>query len=182
MDATISEKSSVARYSVGLILGMMLQSKCKSVITSIFGERFKVVQVPHTNVLANVGTMSKHRGDVGHSTNGYLAIEYLIKNKLKADKVMLFTDCQLWDSGSYNSYNIYGRNQTSFNQRWKEYKAINPTAKLYLFDLAGYGNAPVSMNSGDVYLISGWSDRIFGVLNAIEQGGNAVAEIEKVQL
>jgi 60 kDa SS-A/Ro ribonucleoprotein len=33
-----------------------------------------------------------------------------------------------------------------------------------------------------VALIAGWSDKIFDVLAAIENGGNALAEIEKIDL
>jgi len=40
--------------------------------------------------------------------------------------------------------------------------------KIYLFDLAGYGNTPLNVLRDDVFLISGWSDKIFNVLSAVE--------------
>ena len=44
-----------------------------------------------------------------------------------------------------------------------------PEAKLYLFDLAGYGQPPMHMAERDVYLIAGWSDRVFDILAAVDK-------------
>ena len=57
-----------------------------------------------------------------------------------------------------------------------------PEAKLYLFDLAGYGQAPIRLKENGVTLIAGWSDRIFDILDAIENGSDAIAEIMKTEL
>jgi hypothetical protein len=59
---------------------------------------------------------------------------------------------------------------------------IAPNARLYLFDLAGYGQMPLNVVSNDVFLIAGWSDKIFEVLEAIENGETALQMIEKVNL
>ncbi|HUZ57552.1 MAG TPA: hypothetical protein VMU83_02065 [Hanamia sp.] len=84
----------------------------------------------------------------------------------------MFTDCQLWNSN----------NNTNISNVWKQYKAIAPNAKMYLFDLAGYGNTPLNVMRDDVYLISGWSDKIFGLLNAIENGSDALKMINAIEL
>jgi hypothetical protein len=57
-----------------------------------------------------------------------------------------------------------------------------PAAKLYLFDLAGYGNTPLNVQRDDVYLVAGWSDKIFAVLQAIENGSHAVKMINAITL
>jgi hypothetical protein len=97
----------------------------------------------------------------------------LIKKGLQVDKIMFFTDCQLW-----NSKNGF----SSVEKSWKTYKKIAPHAKLYLFDLAGYGNTPLSIQNNDVYLIAGWSDKVFDVLDAIENGENAIEKIKQIVL
>lgn len=86
---------------------------------------------------------------------------------------MLFTDCQLWNSGG---------DKITFHRLWKEYKKIAPDAKLYLFDLAGYGNTPLSINENDVYLIAGWSDKIFDILAALDGNTNALDMIKQIEL
>ena len=86
---------------------------------------------------------------------------------------MLFTDCQLWDSSGYN---------TQMVDVWKKYKTISPAAKLYLFDLAGYGAVPLDITNEDVYLIAGWSDKIFDILQAVDNGSDALKEIKAIEI
>jgi hypothetical protein len=51
-----------------------------------------------------------------------------------------------------------------------------------LFDLAGYGNTPIKVNENDVYLIAGWSEKIFDALEAIKNGKSVLDEIKKIEL
>jgi 60 kDa SS-A/Ro ribonucleoprotein len=173
MQKPISAKSKVLLYDIGLMLAMLLQNRCENAITGMFGDTWKVINVPKKNILANVQEFYNREGEVGYSTNGYLVIKDLLQRKKAVDKVMLFTDCQLWNS------NNSGENIAAL---WKQYKQIAPAAKLYLFDLAGYGNTPLDVQRDDVYLIAGWSDKIFNVLKAIEDGSNAVKMIEAIAL
>lgn len=186
MTAMLSPKSKIHYYDIGLVLGMLLQNRCKSVITGIFGEDWKVVQLPRTNILANTHKLSNMEGEVGHSTNGYKAIRYLLGNKLIADKVFIFTDCQLWDSTTTAGFwlsdaGIEGEGFTIKNE-WQKYKKIAPDAKLYLFDMAGYGNTPIDLSTKDVYMIAGWSEKVFNVLDAIEKGQTALSEVERIEI
>ncbi|OCA68124.1 ribonucleoprotein [Chryseobacterium artocarpi] len=173
MQKSVSPKSKVLLYDIGLLMSMILQSKCQNVVTGIFGDRWLRVPMPKNGILRNVDAFYKREGEVGYSTNGYLVIEDLIRRKEKVDKVMLFTDAQLWDSNS---------NQNSFEYSWTKYKALAPKAKLYIFDLAGYGRQPIDIKRNDVHLIAGWSDKIFDVLNALEDQKSAIEIIQKVVL
>jgi hypothetical protein len=177
MQVAISAKSKILNYDIGLMLAMLLQNRSKNVITGMFGDSWKVINMPQVSVLANVDEFYKREGEVGYSTNGYKVIQDLIDRRLKVDKVMMFTDCQMWDSNA--SANAM---QMAVSAVWDKYKSIAPDAKLYLFDLAGHGKTPLDIRRKDVYLIAGWSDKIFEVLAAIENGSNAVAEIEKMEL
>lgn len=173
MQKPISAKSKVLLYDIGLMLAMLLKSRCENAITGMFGDTWKMITVPNKNILANVQEFYRREGEVGYSTNGYLVIEDLLRKNKVVDKVMLFTDCQLWNSNN---------NGESIANMWKQYKKIAPAAKLYLFDLAGYGNTPLNVQRDDVYLIAGWSDKIFNVLSAIEEGSNAVKMIDAITL
>jgi hypothetical protein len=139
----------------------------------MFGDTWKVINMPDKNILANVNEFYRREGEVGYSTNGYLVIKDLLRKRSKVDKVMMFTDCQLWNS------NNTGENMAGL---WKEYKKLAPEAKLYLFDLAGYGNAPLNAMRDDVFLIAGWSDKIFNVLQAIENESDAIKLIKDINL
>lgn len=173
MMRSISKKSSVQTYDIGLLLSMLLRSRSKTCITGIFGDRWMPVNFSTRDVLSQVKQLKKIEGKVGYSTNGYTVIDDLISKKLVMHKVMFFTDLQLWDSQ-------HGGN--SLQASWSRYKQMAPNARLYLFDLAGYGNSPVSLASKDVYLIAGWSEKVFDVLHAIDKGKQALSMIEKIDL
>ncbi len=173
MQKAVSAKSKLMLYDIGLMLAMLLQNRCQHVVTGMFGDTWKTISVAKKNILANVQEFYKREGEVGYSTNGYLVIKDLLQRNKAVDKVMLFTDCQLWNSNN---------SAESIAALWKQYKQIAPQAKLYLFDLAGYGNTPLNVQRDDVYLIAGWSDKIFNVLKAIEEGSDAVKMIDNIEL
>jgi 60 kDa SS-A/Ro ribonucleoprotein len=173
MQKTISAKSKVQFYDIGLMLAMLLQSRSKNVISGIFGNTWKVINVPRTNILANVEEFHRREGEVGYSTNGYLVVKDLLDRNQIVDKIMIFTDMQLWNSNDTGE---------SIAGLWKKYKSKAPQAKLYLFDLAGYGQSPLNLLQDDVYLIAGWSDKVFNVLYALEQGSDAVELINQIAL
>lgn len=173
MQQPVTAKSTVQLYDIGLVLGMLLQQRCKAVISGIFGDTWKIILLPSDGVLANVDELHRREGEVGYSTNGYLVLKDLVRQNRIMDKVMIFTDCQLWNS-----------NQTgeSLANYWSEYKKIAPNARLYLFDLSGYGHSPLRLMPSDVFLVAGWSDRVFEVLEAIEKGQSILSEVENVAL
>lgn len=173
MQKNISSKSKVMLYDIGLMLGMLMQSRCKDVVSGMFGDTWKIINMPKRAILANVNEYYKREGEVGYSTNGYLVLEDLIKRKEIVDKVMLFTDVQMWNSNM---------TKDSFAHSWNRYKAIAPNAKLYLFDLAGYGQVPINVEKNDVYLIAGWSDKVFDVLNALDDKNSALNYINRIEL
>jgi hypothetical protein len=174
MQQPVSARSKVLLYDVGLMLGMLLQSRCRYVLSGMFGDRWKVVNLPRKSVLGNVQEFYRREGEVGYSTNGYLVIRDLLKRKVVADKVMVFTDCQLWNS----TYTLGGH----IAEEWRKYKKFAPGAKLYLFDLAGYGQSPINLQQNDVFLVAGWSDKVFDMLDALEKGGSAIATINAIEL
>ncbi|MCJ8153689.1 TROVE domain-containing protein [Chryseobacterium sp. SSA4.19] len=173
MQKPVSPKSKVLLYDIGLLMSMILQSQCKNVITGIFGDRWKRVPMPKNGILRNVDGFYKREGEAGYATNGHLVLEDLINKQQIVDKIMLFTDTQMWDTGGFTN---------AFANSWNRYKKISPNAKLYIFDLAGYGKQPLDIRKNDVYLIAGWSDKIFDVLNAWEDRKSAVEMINKVVL
>lgn len=173
MQKPVAANSKVLLYDIGLMLGMLLQSQCKNVISGMFGDSWKIINMPKRSVLSNVNEYYHREGEVGYATNGHLVLEDLISRKQVVDKVMMFTDLQLWNSTGTAQH---------FSSSWNRYKQLAPNAKLYLFDLAGYGQAPVDMKQNDVYLIAGWSDKIFDALNALEDTGTVLNQINAIEL
>jgi hypothetical protein len=173
MWTNVSAKSTVRLFDIGLLLSMLLKSRCKQVISGVFGDDWGVVNMPADNILMATRQLERLEGMVGYSTNGYKVVDWLIEQKQVMDKVMMFTDMQMWDST--------GRNFT-FEKSWKRYKQLAPHAKLYLFDLNGYGHLPLKLAEPDVYLVAGWSDRVFDVLSAVDRGSDALSVINNIDL
>ena len=175
MQTPVSAKSKILLYDVGLMLAMLLQSRCKNVEVGMFGDTWKTIAVPRNNILGNVQEFYRREGEVGYSTNGYLVIKDLLQRKAQMDKVFMFTDAQLWNSNNDGSQHI--------QFYWERYKRdVAPNAKLYLFDLKGYGQTPLQILRNDVYLVAGWSDKVFEVLAALENGESALDAINAIEL
>lgn len=174
MQTPISAKSKILLYDIGLMLAMLLQSRCKNVEVGMFGNTWKTISVPRNQILGNVQEFYRREGEVGYATNGYLVVRDLLLRRVKMDKVMLFTDVQLWNSNN---------TAEDIQSLWVRYKAeVAPNAKLYLFDLKGYGQAALQVMQNDVYLLAGWSDKVFEVLAALENGKTALDVINKIDL
>ena len=174
MRARVSRNSSVMCYHIGLLLSMLMRHRCKNAVTGMFGSVWKAVDMSSENILQSTVDMLSREGEVGYATNGYKVIEWLIQEHREMDKVMLFTDCQLWNSEGWCG-------DAHLAEYWDRYKReVAPHARLYIFDLAGYGQSPISMVRDDVFCIAGWSDKVFDILAAVERGKSAIDEIRRI--
>jgi len=95
-----------------------------------------VTPLPTKGILANTMKLRELGNTVGFSTNGHLVIDWAIENRVTYDKVLMFTDEQMWDSQ-------YGR-KSAIQDSWHKYKLLHPQAKLYLFDLSGNSTSRTS--------------------------------------
>lgn len=169
----VSSRSKVRLLDVGIVLAMLFRSRCKQVVTGIFGDTWKATNFPTGSILPAIKEMERLNGEVGWSTNGHKVVEWLLQRKMVMDKVLIFTDNQMWNSvGDGNT----------FAGLWAQYKQMAPGAQLCLFDLAGYGQSPLRMEQNDVFLIGGWSDRIFDVIQALQNGHSALDVIRQIEL
>jgi hypothetical protein len=176
MIAPLNPRSKVTYFDIGVLMCMIARAACENSVVGMFGDFFKTISVGKSNILNNVQEIYRREGEVGYSTNGWTVLKYALESNVKFDRIMIFTDCQMYGSG-YNAY----RNR-DINDYWKQYKSENPESKLYLFNLAGYGTSPIKIEDNDVYMLSGWSDKVFDVLNNIEKGHTALDEIGSIEL
>jgi hypothetical protein len=172
MQHHISPKSVIENYDIGALLMMLAQTKCNSATVGIFGDKWKPLDdLPCEKVLQATNEIHRREGEVGYSTMGYKVIRWANKSNIKYDRIMIFTDCQL-----------YGGGDKGIGYEWKIYKDKNPEAKLYLFNLQPYGQIPLQIHKGDVYSISGWSDKIFDALSYIEKGDSVLNLIKEIKI
>lgn len=161
----------MSRMEVGNNLAALLLERCDNVVAGAFGTAWAYGNFPRGRVLdtsQKLGTLDTK----GWATNGHLPIEWATREKRVFDKFLVFTDCQLWDTTD-----PWGTRSTSAMQTaWNRYRAeVNPNARLYLFDLAGYGTSPVNMlHDKNVAMIAGWSSAVFDALAHLERGGDVL--------
>lgn len=169
----VSPHSVVQYYDIGSVLAMLVHHKAKNTVTGLFGDKFEVYPFPKTGILRNSEKVYELEGRVGYSTLGYKVLEYANAARVDFDKILIFTDCQMYGTSNTGS---------DINKEWKKYKTQNPNARLYLFDLCGYGTVPVSLRDNDVTLISGWSDKVFDVMDAMDNGETALDLINSIEI
>lgn len=177
MQTPISERSKIQLFDIGILMSCLLRHRCSRATIGMFGDTWKVINdLPMDNVLESTNIMHSREGEVGYSTNGWRVLDWALKEKDSYDRIMIFTDCQMWNSTSLNR-------STTINNLWAKYNGFYPKSKLYLFNLAPYNaGSPIDMRNGNVHLISGWSDSIFTVLSNIERGEDALDEIKEINL
>lgn len=167
MEDPLSAKSKVKRRDVAnLFQALMLRKQGGQTITSVFGRDFALVNVPATDsIQSNIERFAST--NVGHASSGYLVVKHLVELKMKVDRIIIFTDEQ-----------IYGGDLSYW---WSAYRRIAPDCWLHLVNLAGYGTVPVM---GDhVSHIAGWSESIFQFIAHVEQGtGTMIKHIESIEL
>jgi len=174
MQSPLSEKSSLQQFDIGALLGLLVQARADNSVFGMFGDTWKPLTSEKVdNPLAATNELHRREGEVGYSTHGYKVLQWAINQKKKFSRIMIFTDCQMYGSGHD------GRN---IDKLWKQYKTINPYAKLYLFNLSSYGQTPIDLRAGDVALITGWSDKIFTAMDNIERGGEVLDMVKEIQI
>lgn len=171
MASYLSSHSDLTYMELGLCLGLTLNERLDFSTFGIFGEKWAVVQdIDHASILKTAKYLYDKGGDkVGHSTNGYKALAWATQSNTKFDKIVMFTDCQLYGG--------------SMVKEWNKYKKIvNPEAEMVLIDLSGYGNTPLKINDTNVFCVSGWSDKIFDALGIIKDSSEMLSYVDAEEI
>lgn len=106
------------------------------------------------NANDNIITLSK---DIikkcGGGTNTHEAFDLISKRDY--DRIILLSDHQGWGG------------DVSANKYWNMYKRTHANAKLFSFDLAGYGT--ITFPEQDVFCMAGYSDHVFEIMNKLDK-------------
>lgn len=166
MDCPVSRNSMIRNVDIAMLMSCATHKYTDRAIVSVFGTEFKTLSVPKhtTGILSGLQRMYEAADTVGWATNGYLVIEYLNKKKIFVDRILVFTDMQLYDTKHGHSIR-----ENTIRKEYEKYKQnINPDVKLYLFNLNGYGTVNFPENDRSVVNINGWSDRVLKFIQATE--------------
>lgn len=170
MNSPISGRSSIAQIEIGIILGSATHKYTDKAFTGCFGDYWKIYNMSKKSagIIANVPRIIQQSQEVGWSTNGHLVPQWLNEHKEHVDRILMFTDMQLWDSSGWN-----GSSNTVRNEMQKYWKDINPDCQVYMFNLNGYGEVSFPEGTKNVTYINGWSDRVLKFIEANERDPHA---------
>lgn len=157
MHSSISENSVVEYIDISTLMGAISQYISDESIVIAFATTAKIVELSKdSEILQN---MAKIRSTyVGSGTYVEEALKLLEKNDYVPDRILLFSDMQVYSEGYMSSV------VESVNR----YLAKNKTI-FYSFDLAGYGTAIQPAQKQRVFLFSGWSEKMLEYIAMAEK-------------
>ena len=165
--------SGVQRFDVAPLLAMLWKSRGDQLLTGIIGNNWRPLELPAKPILLAVDEFRAHEGEAGYAINAWLVLQDLMRRRQVVDRVLIFTDYRLWDNRSFNQ-----PAGTDLGHCWRQYRSqVAPQARLYLFDLAGYGSRPLECLEDGVFLIAGWKERMIDILEAVESGANTSMDL-----
>jgi hypothetical protein len=170
MKRPVSAGADVLRFDVAPLLAMLWKSRGDQVITGFVGNTWKPLELSNRPVLSATDELRQREGEAGYAINAHLVIQDLLRKQQVVDKVLIFTDTRLWDNRTFNQ-----AAGTNLGDWWRLYRSQTaPMAKLYLFDLAGYGARPLELLEDGVHLVAGWNEQVLDVLAVLENRPDAI--------
>lgn len=177
MSTPVSRKGTVKCVEIANLLGALIYKKTENAIAAPFGASVSVPKLlKKDSALTLYEKISREGTRVGHSTAVNLCLDYLTKNKIKVDRVIFLTDLQTWGDrmGGYG----YGYGMGNVADALTRYRrSVNSDVYYHSVNLAASGFSMVPTNDPRVNCISGFSEKILGIIADFEIG-----KAEKVDL
>jgi len=157
----ISQNSDLQHVEIGALFGAMMMRHGSD--TGAFGERYKRVTAHYDTPTLELQQKIMD-AETGGSTNAYKAIRDIREKGESYNRVVMFSDLQLWDSNAGWSHDAQ-----TLKDEWELYKEeVNSSASLYLVDLSSYGDLNFPEGYPDVYQLQGWTSSILDYINYAE--------------
>ena len=168
----LSANSTLTLKEIGALFGAILAEQGADV--GGFGDDFQPVPLHvDTPVLQRQATVLAIDDEVGNSTNGWTAISHLHDRGEPVERIVVFTDMQIWDSTPFTA-----RDDQTVKAAFDAYREeVHSDTALYLVDLASYGDLVTPEGYENVYNVSGWSENALTFISHAEQPTQVIDEI-----
>lgn len=177
----VSKMSSITTANIANLFAMMYWLKSDNTMVGLFGDNLLYPELDRSKGLFDNFKIVDSTGDKcggGTETGIFTMFQRLIKEKIIANTIVIFSDCQIGTGCKW--YDISRNQGQDFMKLFSEYKKINPDFRCYSIDLKGCGT---TVFDGSVIKMSGWSEKIFEIMKFAETDKNALINtIKKVQL
>jgi hypothetical protein len=160
MEATVSDNSKMTCAGVANTLCGIVAKRAQRGYVCAFGTDVGVVRCTKNDTVIGIANKVGAADTKGMSTNGHRCLEWLMDNDVKANRVIILSDMQCWDSGG----GFYRTYEGSVANAWQKYKRFAPQAWLHSVHINGYGDNPVDPTRDNVNLVAGFSEKVFNML------------------
>lgn len=182
--------SKVNSATIANLFGTMLMQYQDNVFFGLFGDRLIIVDdINRKNGILKNSKMINDKGSkCGESSeNGLFEFfEDVVKNKTQVDNVFVFSDQVIGRNGWYgihSSTRSSARESGSFDDLFRSFRKINPYANVVTVDIRNSGGKTVFNKNLGVTQMSGWSNKIFDLLDSFSTGyKDLIKEIEKIKI
>jgi hypothetical protein len=130
-----------------------------------------------------------HQGVGGGTETGlWFVLKDLIDRRVHADRIILLSDLCCYTQGDVNcGYDLkkYLESAKATIQSLIDlYRLrVNKEVRVYSINLAGYGQSQVRPEGDGNHLLSGWSEKLFGLIRELEvAGGRLEAQIPAIEV
>jgi 60 kDa SS-A/Ro ribonucleoprotein len=176
----VSAMSKRTTADIANLFAALYHAKASDTMIGLFGDRLVTPKIDAQSTVFDtfkiLDTAAQTCGP-GTETGIFTMLEQLIKEKIMVDRIVIFSDCQI--GKGCNWYDTNNRRANDFDALFQKYKAINPQVMTYSINLKGYDTTVFNEN---VMTVSGWSDKIFTMIAALEKGSSVVEEIMNIEL
>jgi len=177
----VSTFSSVNTSLIADVFAALMLNAQENVYVGLFGDRLVSVDINRKKgIFDHIKTTNKLGETCGGSTeNGlYHFLKDVIKNKKNVDNFIIFSDMVIGDGRCWD----VSSTEKDFHGLFKDFKKINPKCNVISVDLKQTGGTTVFNGKYGVHQVSGWSDKIFDVMQGRSGYTEIIEEIEKIDL
>lgn len=182
----VSAFSKATTAMIGNLFGSMLTWSQRDVYMGLFGDTLIQVPIDRKKGLLEFNKESFDKGARcgGGTENGlYVFLNECIKNKTRVDNLVIFSDMVIGAGGRGGWDGTSRAGLGSFQELFKRFKAVNPQCNTICVDIKQTSGKSVMDKSLNVLQISGWSDKIFNLIEANCKGYKAlIQEIEAIKI
>lgn len=180
----VSALSKTTTADIGNVFAAMMAHSQDNVYMGLFGDRLFNYKIDRSKGPLEMCKEIHLEGSKcgGGTENGlYMFLYDCIKNKVKVDNLIIFSDMVI-GSGGEGGWDVSSHaGLGNFQSLFKQFKAVNPTCNTVCVNLRQTDGKDVFHKSLNVTQVAGWSERIFDVVaNAGKGYSEIIKEIEAI--
>jgi hypothetical protein len=169
MGTPVSARSKISCAEIGLMLGVLASRVCEESLFLTFDTSlYKISVSKKAGILSEMKSIPVRGG----GTDMELPFRYLTDNKIKADRILIFSDNEV-------NRGAPGRPVQALADRYRS--GVNASCWVHAVDLLGYGTQQFTGSRTNI--IAGWSEKLLEFITLAEEGsGTLVKRIEDYQI